>query len=277
MTSTNMATNQNGSTCSTDNGGPFQEVDEPYYNATETSLTPRALLAGLFIGLLINLSNTYYGLRIGFASQMSMVSGLLGYAWFQITAKYTTTPFTISENVLLISIATAAGCMPVTAGFIGIIPALEYLIGPGENGPLRVSLENLIIWSMALSFFGLIFASLFREHFVMREKLPWPGAKATSQLLKTLHYKPGSLPTSSQNATALLSGDSEQERTEPEPLVAQNDELDWTAHMNALVWSASVSGIWVRLCLLPPLWKIPLTVYMPCSLEYDHVFCTETS
>lgn len=154
------------------------------------SFTLRALISGLFIGVFINLSNTYYGLRIGAGSQMSMVSGLLGYIGFKLFSSYTAIPFTTAENVLIICVATAAGCMSVTAGFVGIIPALEYLISPEENGPLRLNWENLVLWSMALCFFGLIFASLLREHFIVREKFPWPGPKATAHLINTLHHMP---------------------------------------------------------------------------------------
>jgi uncharacterized oligopeptide transporter (OPT) family protein len=62
-----------------------------------------------------------------------------------------------------------------TAGFTGTIPALEYVIGPAENGPIRLSSTKLVVWSIGLCFFGLIFASLLRESLIVREKLPWPG------------------------------------------------------------------------------------------------------
>lgn len=61
--------------------------------------------------------------------------------------------------------------MPVIAGFVGIISALEYLIGPGENGPLHIDWEKLVLQSIRLCFFGLMFAFLLREQFVVREKL----------------------------------------------------------------------------------------------------------
>ena len=108
--------------------------------------------------------------------------------WF-LPSRYLTAPLTPAENVLLLSVSTATGCMPVTAGFTGIIPALEYLIGPEENGPLRLSVDSLIVWSIGLSFFGLIFAAVFRERFVIREQLPWPGARAAAHLIDTLHHR----------------------------------------------------------------------------------------
>lgn len=166
------------------------QAGEENDDVMDRSFTLRALISGLFIGVLVNLSNTYYGLRIGAGSQMSMVSGLLGYIGFKLFSSYTAIRFTAAENVLIISVATATGCMPVTTGFVGMIPALEYLIGPDENGPLRIDWESLVLWSMGLCFFGLIFASLLRDHFIVREKLPWPGPKATAHLINTLHHMP---------------------------------------------------------------------------------------
>ena len=76
---------------------------------------------------------------------MSLVSGLLGYISFRLFSSYTAIRFTAAENVLVISVATATGCMLVTSGFVGIIPAFEYLIGPEENGRLRIDWENLVL------------------------------------------------------------------------------------------------------------------------------------
>lgn len=135
--------------------------DDALSNPDERSFTLRALLAGLLIGVLVNLTNTYYGLRIGAGNQMSMVSALLGYIGFKLLSKYLAKRFTPAENVLLVSVATATGCMPLTAGFVGIIPALEYIIGPDENGPLRISFGSLVLWSLGLCFFGIVFVLCF--------------------------------------------------------------------------------------------------------------------
>lgn len=51
------------------------QAGEENDDVMDRSFTLRALISGLFIGVLVNLSNTYYGLQIGAGSQMSMVSG----------------------------------------------------------------------------------------------------------------------------------------------------------------------------------------------------------
>ncbi|KUJ07407.1 oligopeptide transporter [Mollisia scopiformis] len=214
----------------------------------DRSFTLRALLAGLFLGVLVNLSNTYYGLRIGAGSQMSMVSGLLGFVGFKLFSKHTAVRFSAAENFLVISVATATGCMPITAGFVGIIPALEYLIGAEENGPLHLHWESLVLWSMGLCFFGLIFASLLREHFVVQERLPWPGPKANAHLINTLHRRSprSSAPPGSSLASTVLVGPNGDEYFGPsaeEPLLPRENDFEWKLRMNSLFRGATVSGI----------------------------------
>ncbi|KID83615.1 oligopeptide transporter [Metarhizium guizhouense ARSEF 977] len=231
-------------------------------------LTPRAVLAGLAIGVLINLSNTYYGLRIGVASQMSMVSSLLGFAGFKLISRYTTVPFLPAENVLLVSVATATGAMPVTAGFVGVIPALEYLIGPEDNGPLVMPWQKLALWSVALCFFGLIFAAWLRPHFIERQNLPWPGARATANLISTLHHKaPVPTPTlpgpcasgsnvqSEQHTLSYGHGPSE----ENQPLFSRASSIDWNSAVNWLIKGASMSGLLtIVMFFIPILHNVPI-------------------
>jgi OPT family oligopeptide transporter len=154
---------------------------------TTSSLTTRAVLVGLVIGVIVSISNIYFGLQIGWSSPMSMPSSLLGFAAFKAVAKYLQLPFTQQENVFVQTVAGAVGCMPVTAGLTGVIPALEFLLSPAENGPLHFSYSQLLLWSLALCPFGLIWAMMFRRQFVVREPLPWPGPVATATLISVLH------------------------------------------------------------------------------------------
>jgi uncharacterized oligopeptide transporter (OPT) family protein len=223
----------------------------PFPKFQPGNLTTLGLLTPeLLIGLLINVSNTYYGLRVGAGSQMSMVSGLLGYAGFKLFSRYTTIQLAPAENVLLISVATATGCMPLTAGLIGVIPALEFLISPEENGPLREDFGSLILWSIGLCFFGIIFAALLREHFIEREQLPWPGASATAHLINTLHHTSPKLQTASRNILFWRQESTVEEHSgsrgaEPQFVLMQGDEIEWKAGMNSLLRGAIASGIMV--------------------------------
>ena len=74
-------------------------------------------------------------------------------------AKYLPTPYSPSENVLVMTIAASMGAMPLTADPDGTTPAPEYLVTPGDNGPVNFSLWQLIIWSS-----GVFYLALYLPH-----------------------------------------------------------------------------------------------------------------
>ena len=239
------------------------------------SFTVRATVCGLAIGVLVNLSNTYYGLRIGVASQMSMVSGLLGFASFKIVSRYSNVPFSPFENVLTISVATATGAMPVTAGFVGAIPAIEYLIGPEDNGPIQLDFGKLVLWSVSLCLFGLVFASWLRPYFVDRQGLPWPGARATASLITTLHRnkpEPELLEDQvPQTSAETESGGSLPCVIEDHPLIPPEDDLEWASAARGLAKAACASA----LCVCSH--ALPLQTVTDSIIDNCHVLCTDTT
>lgn len=48
-------------------------------DSPDVSFSLQALALGLALGVLVNVSNTYYGLQAGISNQMPMITGLLGY------------------------------------------------------------------------------------------------------------------------------------------------------------------------------------------------------
>lgn len=153
------------------------------------NFTWRALIVGLLVGVLINLCNTYYGLQTGAGAQLPTVSALLGYLVIGGFAKLNFAPLSKAENVLIVSAATATGCLPATAGFTEVIPALEYILGPKEGGPIRLGWMDMITWSLGLSFFGILFASLLKERLIFPTTWPWPGATASANVINALHSR----------------------------------------------------------------------------------------
>lgn len=164
------------------------------------SFTPRSLLVGLAIGTLITFSNTYFGLQTGWMSTMSMPSSLIGFAVFKTFSRYLSFPFSPIENVLIQTVAGAVGTMPLGCGFVGVIPALEYLLrdgpdgergggdtGQGEGGPLKLTFWKLIVWSLGVCLFGVVFAVPLRKEVIIREKLKFPSGTATALMIKVLH------------------------------------------------------------------------------------------
>ncbi len=74
------------------------------------------------------------------------------------------TPFTPQENVLVQTTAAAVGVMPLSAGLVGVIPALKKLTWEKDgSGPIDLDFVHLVGWCFALAYFGVFFASPLRS------------------------------------------------------------------------------------------------------------------
>ncbi len=137
----------------------------------EGDFTPRAIIVGLLVGVLLAFTNLYFGLQTGWISMMSLQSALVGYAVFQLpwsgVPRFLSTnrvlravfsldiPFSPQENVVLQTTAVATGTLPLAAGLVGIIPALEMLdIKLDGQGPVKMGYWALVGWSLGICFFG---------------------------------------------------------------------------------------------------------------------------
>lgn len=115
-------------------------------------------------------------------------------------------PFTDVENVFVQSLAVAVGTGPLAFGFVGVIPAIEKFLTPEEAGlpsnstllstretshhvesPIAFSLLQLVVWSSALSLFGVFFGVLLRKQIIVRERLRFPSGSATATMIAVLH------------------------------------------------------------------------------------------
>lgn len=185
----------------------------------QPQFTIRALLLGLLIGVLIAFSNTYFGLQTGWISGMAMPSALVGFAYFRGLRSAMARlgdgfkryglgeGFSEVENVLVQTVAGSVGTMPLGCGFVGVIPALEFLLKPSETpesnstdpdiisalalgeerGGVRLPLGKLIIWALGLCFFGVVLAVPLRKQVIVREKLRFPSGTATALMIGVLH------------------------------------------------------------------------------------------
>ena len=151
------------------------------------NFTVRGVLVGLAIGVIICFSNMYFGLQTGWISGMAMPAALIGFAFFKTIARHIDYPFTPVENVLVQTVAGAVGTMPLGCGFVGVMPALEYMLKPEENGPLVLRTWKLIVWSVGVCFFGVFFAVPLRREVIIREKLKFPSGTATALMIGVLH------------------------------------------------------------------------------------------
>lgn len=185
----------------------------------QPQFTLRALLLGLLIGILIAFSNTYFGLQTGWISGMAMPSALIGFAYFRglrtLMCRLGSVgeklgwgnDFSEVENVLVQTVAGSVGTMPLGCGFVGVVPALEFLLKREETpdsssadeemvavlaqaqatGGLRIPLGKLMLWALGLCFFGVVFAVPLRKEVIVREKLRFPSGTATALMIGVLH------------------------------------------------------------------------------------------
>lgn len=125
---------------------------------------------------------------------MSLQSALLGFALFRLLPRIlpslVSKPFTPQENVILQTTAVATGTMPLAAGLVGIIPALE-MMTPKEDGRegIRLGFWQLVLWCLAVAFFGQVdeypkrsqlitsvfLAAPLRRQVIVKEKLVFPS------------------------------------------------------------------------------------------------------
>ncbi|KAF9578475.1 hypothetical protein BGW38_005701, partial [Lunasporangiospora selenospora] len=168
------------------------QVQEDYPHQDLPHFTWRAVVVGILIGTLLCFTNMYFGLQTGWISMMSLQSSLLGFALFKAAKRYLKVPFGPAENIVLQSVAVATGTMPLAAGFVGIIPALQMMTLEDNpaGGPFFLSTGNMILWSLAIAFFGVFIAVPLRKQVIVKEKLPFPSGTATAQMIGVLHNTP---------------------------------------------------------------------------------------
>ena len=233
------------------------------------NFTVRSLVVGSLIGVVICFSNTYFGLQTGWISGMAMPSALIGFAWFRTVSRHLSYPFTPVENVLVQTVAGSVGTMPLGCGFVGVIPALEFLLKPDETPDgttgLRLPLGKLIVWALGLCFFGVVFAVPLRKEVIIREKLKFPSGTATALMISVLHGGEKDAGVAKVQGETRDDHDAEEEQRlmsdAPESTLgasqgAADEEgldkdarADWKARIRLLTVSFGVSALYVRTTL----------------------------
>ena len=224
--------------------------------SSDSNFTIRGVVVGACIGIIICFSNTYFGLQTGWISGMPMPSALIGYAYFKTVARYLSYPFTPVENVLVQTVAGAVGTMPLGAGFVGVIPALNFLLKSSEQGPLSISLWRLILWAVGICFFGVFIAVPLRKEVLIREKLKFPSGTATALMIGVLHGEKETTEgridpleiVRTRSSEASQSHRASIENTELQERDSTRDEYhrsDWKRKIRLLVVAFALSALYV--------------------------------
>ncbi|KAM3446064.1 hypothetical protein MY3296_010028 [Beauveria thailandica] len=236
------------------------------------NFTIRAVAAGLAIGTVICAANVYFGLQTGWVSIMSMPASLMGFGIFRLLKSHIELPFSPVENVFVQSVACGMAIMPLGCGFVGVIPAIDYLLSPEERGSLNLSTWQLVIWSLGLCYFGVVFAVPLRKQVIIRERLRFPSGFSTAVLISVLHgqgtQSKQALDKASKGGFAsLVPQDNENDEQAEEvsaaalggePAIARSG-TDWAANLRLLLLCFTISGFATLLTyFFPVLRNIPV-------------------
>ncbi len=135
--------------------------------------TPRAIIAGIILGVLIMSQNVYLGLKTGLAESGSILSAIVCFAVFRSFKSN----LNILENNLAQTMSTAAGSFGV---IVSAVPALQ-LAGYNPAG------WQIFIWLLLIGILGLMFAIPFRRQLISVEQLTFPTGTACATTLTAMH------------------------------------------------------------------------------------------
>lgn len=207
-----------------------------------STFTFRGLTIGLVLGTIICLINIYFGLKTGRVTGFPLATAYIA----NNIARQFGPPLSVSENVFVVAVATAMAAMPMTAALVGVIPALEYLVGPEDGGPLQISWFHLLTWSAGVCVFGPILAMTCSRYFLIFKDLPFPPGTATAVLIERIHAK--------ATSRSVFAGSRFEERgdreTDSSGMVNEPSESSPLVHQRetasrAFKVSILVSGVWV--------------------------------
>src|SRR5256885_9220675 len=106
-------------------GGPLASPTEVAPPPRE--LTPRALLMGCAIGVVLAAANVYTGLKTSFIDGGSITAALLGFTFFATFKRLSRRPYAALENNITQTTAASAAIMGFVLGISGPVPALSMM------------------------------------------------------------------------------------------------------------------------------------------------------
>ncbi|PYB80944.1 peptide transporter [Pseudomonas sp. LB-090624] len=149
----------------------------------ERELSPRAVLTGAVLGILLTPSNVYAGLKIGWSFNMSIIALLVGFAlWQGLVGRSTHRPtWSLHESNINQTVASAAASI-VSGGLVAPIPAYTLLTGH-QLDPLP-----MMAWVFSVSFLGIWIAWYLRPALLNDHDLKFPEGMATLETLQQIYH-----------------------------------------------------------------------------------------
>jgi uncharacterized oligopeptide transporter (OPT) family protein len=161
---------------------PEQHWLDHVWRKGEKQLTVRAVIAGMFIGGVMCLSNLYVFFKTGWSLGVTLTACILAFALFEFfrVARLTSSEFTILENNAMGSVASAAGYM--TGG--GNMAAFGALLMVTSARP---SPYWMMLWFGIIAAMGVFAAIPIKRQLINQEGLAFPTGTATAETLRSMH------------------------------------------------------------------------------------------
>ena len=148
-------------------------------------LTLRSILTGLVIGAALTPCNVYAGLKIGWAFNMAIAAGLIGYGlWRSLQQLIPSRDWGLLENNINQMIASSAASI-ISGGLVAPVPALTLLTGQ------TLVWYWLMLWVFTVSALGVVVAVGLRQQLLIREQLAFPAGIATAETMMRIHAQGG--------------------------------------------------------------------------------------
>jgi uncharacterized oligopeptide transporter (OPT) family protein len=135
-------------------------------------VTLRAVLSGLVLSLVLCAMNSYLTLSFGVIEEGPTIAALFFFAIFCLSK----TRISTTELVIVATMGSAGGSF----GFIANFYAAKAMLGE------PYTLAQMMAFGTVSSMVGLIIAIPLREILVVKERLPWPGARAVESVVTSL-------------------------------------------------------------------------------------------
>ena len=140
-------------------------------------ITPRSVIVGLLVALVIGASYPYVVLKFGFGPNISVVSAFFGFLALGLFSK----SYNRWENNIVQTAGTTAGQI---AFLCWLLAAFDMLAAePGSGFDVHLTRMQTFVWLSAAGLLGVFLAVPLRKHFIEDENLPFPDGIAAGETL----------------------------------------------------------------------------------------------
>jgi uncharacterized oligopeptide transporter (OPT) family protein len=138
-------------------------------------ITPRSVIVGLLVALVIGASYPYVVLKFGFGPNISVVSAFFGFMALGLFSRN----YNRWENNIVQTAGTTAGQI---AFLCWLLAAFDILAAePGSGFDVHLTRMQTFVWLSAAGLLGVLLAVPLRKHFIEDENLPFPDGIAAGE------------------------------------------------------------------------------------------------